>query len=94
MILRMSNTAVAHPADRILSPVIASFTREVAERIVAVQIAPDLQCRVDELAAKAADGDLSGEERAEYEGYVDRADLLGVVKSLARQSLAGIGQNG
>lgn len=78
-----------HPSERILDPVVHSLTREVAERILAVQIESSVQERVNVLAAKASRGDLTDSERSEYERIIEQADLLGILKSLARRSLAG-----
>lgn len=74
--------------DRILDPLADCLTREVAARILEVRLDPDIQARADELAAKANEGVLTAEDRAEYELLIEKADLLGVFKSLARQVLA------
>lgn len=87
--LPMSTVVADHPADRILDPVVRSLTPEVAERILAVTIEQSLQDRVNILAARASAGTLTPVERLEYERIVEQADLLGIVKSLARRSLAG-----
>jgi hypothetical protein len=74
--------------DEILDPIAECLTPEVAREILAVQIDPQVQGRVDELAAKASEGTLTDEERDQYEDLIERADLLGIVKSLARQAVA------
>lgn len=74
--------------DRILDPLADCLTREVAARILEVRLDPDIQARADELAAKANEGELTAGDRAEYELLIEKADLLGVFKSLARQVLA------
>ena len=74
--------------DEILDPIAECLTPEVANQILAVQIQPQVQARVDELAAKASEGTLTSDERDEYEDLIERADLLGIVKSLARQVVA------
>jgi hypothetical protein len=74
--------------DEILDPIAQCLTPEVAREILAVQIDPAVQTRVDELAAKAGEGTLTDEERDQYEDLIERADLLGIVKSLARQAAA------
>ena len=83
----MSTIAFPHP-DHILDPVAECLTPEVARRILAVQIDPEIQARVDDLAAKAGSGELTAGERAEYEDLIEKADLLGILKSLARQAVA------
>jgi hypothetical protein len=74
--------------DGILDPVADCLTPEVANRILAVRLTPQVQARVDQLAAKANEGVLSADERGEYEDLIEKADMLGIVKSLARQVLA------
>ena len=81
-------TGQPNEPDRILDPLADCFTDEVAARILEVRLDPDIQSRIAELAAKANEGELSNEERAEYELLIDKADLLGIFKSLARQVLA------
>jgi hypothetical protein len=84
----VSTLAGPNQPDRILDPVVDCLTREVAARIVAVGLEPDIQDRVNELAGKANEGKLTAEERAEYELLIEKSDLLGILKSLARQVLA------
>ena len=45
--------------------------------------------RITQLAAKANEGELSPEERAEYEDYVEAVDLIGILKAKAGALLAG-----
>ncbi|REJ88364.1 MAG: hypothetical protein DWQ34_22515 [Planctomycetota bacterium] len=85
----MSTVSSPNPnTDQILELVADCLTPEVARRILGVAISPQVQSRVDELAAKAAEDRLSGAERDEYEDLIERADLLGILKSLSRQVLA------
>lgn len=86
----MSTAATtSDPADRILDPLAECLTPDVASRILRITIHPQVQARVNELAAKAGAGELTPAECEEYERLVEKADLLGIVKSLARQVLAG-----
>ena len=85
----MSTVVAEHPADRILDPVVRSLTPDVAKRILEVTIEQSLQDRVNALATRATAGVLTAVERLEYERIIEQADLLGIVKSLARRSLAG-----
>ncbi len=71
--------------DPILDPVADCLTPEVAQRLLLLRLSPTVQARVDELAAKSQDGSLTDSERQEYEAIVEKADLLGIVKSLARR---------
>jgi hypothetical protein len=74
--------------DRLLAPVTECFTPEVAERLIGLRTAPDIKGRIEELAAKANEGQLSAEERGEYEEYVEAVDLIGILQSRARAVLA------
>ena len=42
------------------------------------------QARVDELAEKCTDGQLTPEERNEYEAYVQASTLIGILQAKAR----------
>ncbi|MBU4398186.1 MAG: DUF896 domain-containing protein, partial [Planctomycetes bacterium] len=52
--------------DRLLAPVTQCFTPEVAERLVALRADAETQARIEELAGKANEGELSPDELAEY----------------------------
>ena len=88
MIVMSTLTGWPNQPDRILDPLAECLTREVATRILEVRLDQDIQARVDQLAAKANEGGLTAEERVEYEAVIEKADLLGIFKSLARQVLA------
>jgi hypothetical protein len=83
------STAELTYLDRLLIPVAECFSEEVAERLISLRSDPEVQARIEELAAKANEGTLSEEERAEYEEYIEAVDLIGVLQSRARTVLAG-----
>lgn len=74
--------------DRLLDPVTQCFTPEVAKAVVNLRAESAVQARIDELAEKANEGELSAEERAEYEAYVDAIDLISILQAKARRLLA------
>lgn len=77
--------------ERILEPVTACLTPEVAQRIVDVRLDdPFMMQRLEFLREKANEGTLTEQERAEYEGFVEGNDLLMLIKDQARSML----QNG
>ena len=80
----MSNTVL----DRFLRPFTECLTPEVAQRIVNLQLDSQSQARLDELAAKANEGQLADDERQEYEEFVEGIDLIGILKARARTVLA------
>jgi hypothetical protein len=72
---------------RLLAPVGACMSREVAQKVADLRADPDVQARVDELADKCTEGDLTAEERAEYESYVHAVRVIGVLQAQARSIL-------
>ena len=70
--------------DRILDPLTDCFTPEVARRIVELQADQQARRRLDELAAKANEGQLTPQEDAEYKQSVDAIDLLAILQAKAR----------
>jgi hypothetical protein len=73
--------------DRFLRPLAACLTPEVAQRIVSLQLDAQSQARLDELAAKANEGQLTDDERQEYEEFVEGIDLMGILQARARTVL-------
>ena len=74
--------------DRFLEPMTEAFTPQVARKIADLRADAETQARVDELAAKANDGTLGPDEDTEYRGYVEAADIMGIIQSKARRFLA------
>ncbi|HEY6728166.1 MAG TPA: hypothetical protein VI197_29355 [Polyangiaceae bacterium] len=62
--------AVAGVLDRLLEPLTECFTPEGAHRIANLRADAEIQERLDDLAAKASEGDLTEEETEEYRAYV------------------------
>jgi uncharacterized protein YnzC (UPF0291/DUF896 family) len=61
---------------------------EVALAVANLRAEPAVQARIDELAGKSNEGELSAEERAEYEAYVDALDIISILQAKARRRLA------
>ncbi len=74
--------------DELLDPVAQCFTPDVARQIVALRATPTLQARLDELAGKANEGNLSQDERERYEAYVEAIDLISILQAKALKMLA------
>ena len=74
--------------ERLLEPVTQCFTLEVAERLISLPPDPTIQARIEELADKANEGQLSDVERAEYKEYVEAVDLIAVLQLRARATIA------
>ncbi len=73
--------------DRLLVPLTECLTPEVARRIVDIRADADTQQRLDELAAKANEGQLTDQEQDEYHAYVEAIDLVTVFQAKARTLL-------
>ena len=56
--------------DRGVRPVLKIVLPEKAEAVVNFRADPKLQERIEELAGKSTEGQLTEAERAEYAGYV------------------------
>jgi hypothetical protein len=72
---------------QLLEPIAQCMTPELAQRIVDLRATPEAQARIDELADKCNEGDLTLEEAAEYDSYVDAIDLIAVLQAQARDVL-------
>ena len=64
------------------------LNRDQARQIIDIHGDEQLQRRIEELAEKAKEGQLTDEERAEYEGYVEANDFIAVLQAKARRLLA------
>jgi hypothetical protein len=68
----------------VLEAVVRCFSPEVARQVVALKPDPGLEARLAELGRKANRGSLLPDERAEYEGYVEALDIVGLLQAKAR----------
>ena len=67
-----------------LEPVARCFTPEVARQVAALRADLKLQARLDALARKANEEELTEEEREEYQAYVEAIDLVSILQAKAR----------
>jgi transglutaminase-like putative cysteine protease len=74
-----------------LDPVGRCLTPDSARQLVALRADPTDQARIDELADKSTEGQLSPEERAEYEFYIAANNVIAILQAKARRVLAGNG---
>ena len=77
--------------DEMLDPLTRCLDAESAQRVVDFRIAPAVQERVEELAARANEGSLSSEQRAEYEALISASEFISILKLKARRSLRSSG---
>jgi hypothetical protein len=82
---------VAHSSinlmDRLLDPVAHCLTEESARHLAALQADPVAQDRIEQLAIASTEGQLSNEERAEYEAYLAVSGFIAILQSKARTIL-------
>jgi hypothetical protein len=78
--------------DRILEPVSSSLNEEAARRILALKADRKTQARVTKLADRCNEGELTPEERREYEMYLMANHFIAILKAKARMLLARKGQ--
>ena len=73
--------------DQLLTPVGDCLTPEVARHLVDLHASADVQARLEELAGKSTEGQLSSEERAEYATAVAAIEFISVLQAKARRLL-------
>ena len=74
--------------DLMLDPFSELLTPAMARRVVNFRADATTQARVDELATKCNEGELTPAERREYEAYVRAIHLISILQSKARMVLA------
>ncbi len=74
--------------SQLLEPVGQMMPVDFAQKLAAMRASPEVQARIDELADRCTDGELSDEERAEYQAYVDAIDVISILQAQARAVLA------
>jgi hypothetical protein len=79
--------AVPANLDALFEPLSRCLDAESAQRISEFRVDPEVQARVDVLAVKANQGELTGDERAEYEAFINASDFISILKLKARRQL-------
>ena len=74
--------------DEMLEPVTNAFSRDVATALVNIKAGDTVQARIADLAGKCNEGQLTPDERMDYESYVQAADMISVLQAKARAWLA------
>jgi hypothetical protein len=75
--------------SRLLDPVGRIMPREFARDLAELKAAPEVQSRIEELAGKCTEGELTPEERDEYDAYIKAIDVISLLQAKARGVLAG-----
>ena len=80
----MQPTSEIGAFERGVRPILEIVSPEEAEQIVEFRADPELQARIDELATKSTEGQLTDTERAEYAGYVRANKFVAILQRQAR----------
>lgn len=76
--------------ERGVRPLLQIVLRDRAETVLNFRPDPALQSRIEELAERSTEGELSEEERAEYEGYIRANKFITILHRQALQLLGTI----
>ena len=69
-----------HAFRRVVHPVLQNLLQGRADALLAPQPDQALRARVEELFNKCTEGELTPEERSEYEGYVHADKFVAVLR--------------
>jgi hypothetical protein len=70
--------------ERLLKPVSESLNAEAARKLIRIKADAETQARVDVLAHKCNEGELTDAERREYERYVTAGTMIAILQAKAR----------
>ena len=80
----MKNGETASVLDRLLDPITRCLTPESARSLVELRADAVAQARIAELAEKCNEGQITPDERREYETYVHVGNVLAILQAKAR----------
>ncbi len=81
----MNSTVAFH---RGLQPVMQLLLTGKEQQVLAAQADPSLRDRIEELARKSTEDELTAEEREEYAGYVSANKFLAMLRREAQRMSA------
>ena len=74
--------------DRLLEPLTAAFTPQMASVLLELHADSEMETRIGVLRLRANDGTLTPAEEAEYKDFVEAVDLISIMQAKARRFLA------
>lgn len=80
-------SAVVSFIDEMLEPVTESFTPDLARRLADLRPTNAEAARMEELATKANEGQLSEDEAAEYKARISIGDVISILRLKAKKYL-------
>ena len=81
----MQPTSEMSAFDRGIGPVMKIVLPEKAEDVVEFRADAELRARIEELARKSTEGELSDAEHAEYTGYARANKFIAILQRHARE---------
>ena len=81
----MQATSEIDAFERGVRPMLRIVLPEKAEAVLRFRAAPEIQARIEELAGKSTEGQLTEAEKAEYAGYVRANKFIAILQKQARQ---------
>jgi hypothetical protein len=85
--LFMMNLPEATAFDRAVRPLLQRVLPDKSDTVLNYRPDPILQARIEELAEKSTRGELTEEERGEYEGYVRANKFIAILRRQTRRLL-------
>jgi hypothetical protein len=73
--------------DRVLDPFMDCLTPEVAKRVANLRADAETQARLDDLAQRANEGQLSPDDQATYDRFLDAFHFVTILQAKAREVL-------
>jgi hypothetical protein len=83
----MATTPETTASVRGVRPILQIILPDKADAVLNFRPDPALQDRIEELATKSTEGDLTEQERAEYAGYVRANKFIAILQRQAQQFL-------
>lgn len=83
----MATTFDTGAFERATDPILDFFGAEQAKALAAYRGDEVLRARIEELARRNTEGQLTEDERAEYEGYVSANKFIAILQAKARKLL-------
>jgi len=83
----MDRKSVSSLLNRLLDPVGRSLTREAAQELVELRLDKQDRDYLERMARKSTAGELSDDERRQYQSYVTALTVVSILQSKARRLL-------
>ncbi len=80
-------TSIPSLADKVLDLAAACFDAPTLDALARLRLSPNVAARVERLAEKANEGQLTPRDRAEYQAYIGTSELLALIQLRARMKL-------